>query len=438
MNRASEIWLALPNISVFERQTLLQKLKQIKLRARTLPTFSQLTNGKAHLSDIQELDINDLLHRDPVKPDDALLRKCIFQKTILITGAGGSIGSELCRQIITNQPKNIILADNSESALYNIHQELINFLQENNDFKNNKNNIDVILIPLLLDIQDSNKLKTIFSIWRPHTVYHAAAYKHVPMVEHNVVSGVKNNVFGTIKCANIAMEYNVKNFVLISTDKAVRPTNIMGASKRLAEIALQLLSEQPNNKTKFCMVRFGNVLGSSGSVVPLFKKQIDIGGPITLTHKNVTRYFMTITEASQLVIQAGAMSKGGEVFVLDMGDPIRIYDLAVKMIEAANLSVKDDKTPLGDIEIQTIGLRPGEKLYEELLIGNKTQGTKHPRILKAQENFISQKNFDYLMKTLEIHLEQNNVVEIKNLLRDNIYGFLPSKNDVDWISKFKN
>ena len=291
-------------------------------------------------------------------------------------------------------------------------------------------------MPLLVNVQDTNTLEHIFKTWKPYTVYHAAAYKHVPMVEHNVVAGIRNNVIGTLKCANIAMKYKVKHFVLISTDKAVRPTNIMGASKRLAEIALQLLSNEPNNKhTLFCMVRFGNVLGSSGSVVPLFRKQIETGGPITLTDKKVTRYFMTITEAAQLVIQAGSMSKGGEVFVLDMGQPVRIADLAKNMIETAGLEIRDEKNPWGDIEIKITGLRPGEKLYEELLIGNNPKPTNHSRILQANEIFIVKKDFDKLITKIEVHLNNNDVRKIHDILKENVSGYLPSKN-VDWISNF--
>ena len=428
LERPKELWLAMTKLSVPKKSNLIKDLSRLGLHVRTLPSFSDLTNGRVRLSDVRELNINELVGREAVKPDIKLLQKCIFKKTVLVTGAGGSIGSEICRQILAHSPQRILLAENSEVALYNIHNELNTIIKENS--------IKTILVPLLINIQDKTNLDHIFKTWKPYTVYHAAAYKHVPMVEHNVVAGVANNVIGTLKCANIAMKYNVKHFVLVSTDKAVRPTNIMGASKRLAEITLQLLSNDPkNNSTFFCMVRFGNVLGSSGSVVPLFRKQIEAGGPVTLTDENVTRYFMTITEAAQLVIQAGSMSKGGEVFVLDMGQPVRILDIARKMIETAGFQIKDKNTPWGDIEIQVTGLRPGEKLYEELLIGNNPKPTTHSRILQANEIFIVKEDFDKLIQNLTIHLENHNIFEIRKLLKNNVSGYQPSK-DVDWISKF--
>lgn len=433
LDKPKELWLAMPNLPTQKRRKLINYLSGLRLHVRTLPSFSDLTNRKIHLGDVRELNINELLGREPVQPDHNLLKNYTSEKTILVTGAGGSIGSEICRQILYCNPEYILLADNSELALYNIHSELCAMLnKENYKIK------QTTLVPLLINIQDEKKLDHIFKTWRPSTVYHAAAYKHVPIVEHNVVAGITNNVVGTLKCANVAMMYNVKNFVLVSTDKAVRPTNVMGASKRLAEIALQLMSNTiKNTSTCFCMVRFGNVLGSSGSVVPLFRKQIDSGGPVTVTDENVTRYFMTVTEAAQLVIQAGSMSNGGEVFVLDMGQPVRILDLARRMIEAKGLQVKDKKTPWGDIEIQINGLRPGEKLYEELLIGDNVQKTKHPRILQAQEKFMKKIEFNKLMDKLEIYLEQNDVNSIRKILQTSIPGYLPSSKNVDWISNFK-
>ena len=431
--KSKELWLAMPNLSSPERRKLINHLGKFRLHVRTLPSFSDLTSRRVHLSDVRELDINELIGREPVQPNIKLLQKCIFKKTILVTGAGGSIGSEICRQVLSSNPSCILLAENSEVALYNIHSELNSIIK--NNFIDDDN--ITVLVPLLINVQDENKLDHIFKTWKPSTVYHAAAYKHVPMVEHNVVAGITNNVIGTLKCANVAIRYNVKYFVLVSTDKAVRPTNIMGASKRLAEMTLQLLSNDSNNNcTCFSMVRFGNVLGSSGSVVPLFRKQIEAGGPVTLTDENVTRYFMTTTEAAQLVIQAGSMSKGGEVFVLDMGQPLRILDIALNMIETAGKQVKNKKTPWGDIEIQITGLRPGEKLYEELLIGNNPKSTKHPRILQADEIFIIKEDFEKLIHKLTIYLDDNNITEILKILKDHVHGYMPSKN-VDWISKFK-
>lgn len=429
-NGIKELWLAMPKLSGVERKKLINSLHGQYLHVRTLPLFSDLIDGKVGLEDLRELDINELLGREKVKPNLSLLKKCVFNKTVLVTGAGGSIGSEICRQIISFKPKRIILVENSEIALYNIHSDLLSISDKNHD---------TILIPLLIDVLDVDKLDHVFKALKPETVYHAAAYKHVPIVEHNIVSGVKNNFLGTLHCANLAIKYNVKHFVLISTDKAVRPTNIMGASKRLAEMSLQLLNDEKYNKdTSLSMVRFGNVLGSSGSVAPLFKKQIEAGGPVTLTHKDVTRYFMTIKEAAQLVIQAGAMSEGGEVFLLDMGKPIRIFDLARRMIEAKGLKVKDKINPEGDIEIQVNGLRHGEKLYEELLIDTNAKETIHPRILKAQESFLNKEDFQKLVNELCIYIEKNEVKKIVNILNKCIPEYTPSNHIVDWISKFKS
>lgn len=432
--KPKELWLAMTNITSTQRHQLTQGLNKLRLHVRTLPSFSDLTNQKVSLTDIRELDINELIGRNPVKANNNLLRKCILKKTVLVTGAGGSIGSEICRQVLLEKPKCIVLLEISEIALYNINYELVSYVKKQpNDMYN-----EIILVPLLVDINDKKKLDYVFKTWKPNTVYHTAAYKHVPIVEHNVVSGIQNNVLGTLNCAKIAAKNNVENFVLISTDKAVRPTNIMGASKRLAEISLQLLNIDLDNKhTRFCIVRFGNVLGSSGSVVPIFRKQIKTGGPITLTDKRVTRYFMTIVEAAQLVIQAGSMSKGGEVFVLDMGKPLLILDVAVKMIETAGLQLKNEKTPWGDIEIKVTGLRPGEKLYEELLIGNNPKPTRHSRILQANEDFISKKDFNKLIDDLIIYLDNNNIKKIKELLKNNVSGYVPGK-DVDWTSISKN
>ena len=421
------------NISAEKRIKLINNLGGLPLHIRTLPSFYDLTNHRVSLNDIRELNLDELLGRQPVKPNYKLLQKCIYNKTVLVTGAGGSIGSEICRQIIANNPKQILLLENSELALYNINSELKTIIKDKNSNLKDNN-----IIPLLINVEDADSLNHVFKTWKPHTVYHAAAYKHVPIVEHNVISGVKNNVIGTLNCATIAMKHNVRHFVLVSTDKAVRPTNIMGASKRLAEMILQLLNNDFKNKnTYFCMVRFGNVLNSSGSVVPLFREQIEKRIPLTLTDKRITRFFMTVTEASQLVIQAGAMSKGGEVFILDMGKPVKIIDLARKMIESSGLQVKDKNTPWGDIEIKISGLRPGEKLYEELLIGDNPKSTNHPQILQARESFVNNKNFQKIMTKLPVYLKQNKSEQIRSLFKKNISGYKPTSKNVDLILNHK-
>jgi FlaA1/EpsC-like NDP-sugar epimerase len=357
MQGVRTVLLGIPSLSRRRRNEILSQVRNAHVAVRTLPSVTDLAQGKVSISDLRELDIDDLLGREPVMPNHLLLSKNNFNKVVLITGAGGSIGSELCRQILAIGPEKLLLVELSEFALYAIHQELEQRLSGKK----------TVLVPLLASVQDKDRMHEIMSTWHPDTVYHAAAYKHVPLVEHNPAEGVKNNVMGTLRTAQAAAENGVADFVLISTDKAVRPTNIMGASKRLAEMVLQALAATQSG-TKFSMVRFGNVLGSSGSVVPKFRQQIRDGGPITLTHPEITRYFMTIPEASQLVIQAGAMAKGGEVFVLDMGESVKIMDLARRMIELSGLTVKDEQNPDGDIEIEITGLRPGEKLYEELLI----------------------------------------------------------------------
>ena len=333
---------------------------------------------------------------------------------MVVTGAGGSIGSELCRQIVRTNPKQLLLVDMSEFALYQIHQELLAVAD------------GVELVPLLASVCDEVRMQEIMGTWKPHTAYHAAAYKHVPMVEHNPAEGVRNNVWGTWVCAEAAARNGVRNFVLISTDKAVRPTNIMGATKRLAEMVLQALAEQ-RAATTFSMVRFGNVLGSSGSVVPLFREQIKNGGPITLTHADITRYFMTIPEAAQLVIQAGAMGQGGDVFVLDMGEPVKIIDLARRMVELSGLTVQDEADPSGDIELAVTGLRPGEKLYEELLIGDNPQATQHPRIMKAHEQFLNWSELQVRLKALSLAVSANDVPAIRGLLQQLVSGYQPTR-----------
>jgi FlaA1/EpsC-like NDP-sugar epimerase len=416
------VLLAMPSVSRRRRNEILSQIRNAHVAVRTLPSVTDLAQGKVSVSDLHELDIDDLLGREPVAPNHILLAKNIAGKVVLVTGAGGSIGSELCRQILALNPAKLLLIEQSEFALYAIHHELEEKLAGR----------DVALVPLLASVQDDDRMREIMSAWRPHTVYHAAAYKHVPLVEHNLAAGIKNNVLGTLRTAQAALENGVSDFVLISTDKAVRPTNVMGASKRLAEMVLQALAATQSG-TKFCMVRFGNVLGSSGSVVPKFRQQIRDGGPITLTHPEVTRYFMTIPEAAQLVIQAGAMAKGGDVFVLDMGQPVKIMDLARRMVELSGLTVKDEQHPEGDIEIAVTGLRPGEKLYEELLIGDNPKPTVHPRIMKAHEEFISWAEFEAKLTALEIALNVNDVGVIRLMMQQLVAGYIPSDDIVDWV-----
>lgn len=417
----SSVLLALPSTSRNRRNEILAGIRSAHVSVRTLPSMTELAQGKIRVSDLRELDIDDLLGRDPVVPDQVLLSKNIRGKTVLVTGAGGSIGSELCRQILSGEPARLLLVELSEFALYAIHQELLAI--PNGTTK---------LVPLLASVRDESRMSSIMSTWKPDTVYHSAAYKHVPLVEHNPAEGVRNNVIGTMVAARVAQAQGVSDFVLISTDKAVRPTNIMGASKRLAEMVLQALAEQ-SDKTTFTMVRFGNVLGSSGSVVPKFRQQIHDGGPITLTHADITRYFMTIPEAAQLVIQAGAMAKGGDVFVLDMGKSIRIVDLARRMVELSGLTVRDKANPDGEIEIEITGLRPGEKLFEELLIGENPEPTSHPRIMKAREDFLSWKVLDEKIQNLEEVLHANDIPAACVLLKQVVSGYVPSGRIVDWV-----
>ena len=418
----SDVLLAMPSLSRRRRNEILAQIRTARVAVRTLPSVTDLAQGKVSISDLRELDIDDLLGREPVMPNHILLAMNVRSKVVMVTGAGGSIGSELCRQILSVSPSKLLLIEQSEFALYGIHQELEEKLAGR----------EIVLVPLLASVQDDDRMREIMSTWHPDTVYHAAAYKHVPLVEHNPAEGIKNNVFGTLRTAQAAAENGVSDFVLISTDKAVRPTNIMGASKRLAEMVLQALAAT-NPGTKFSMVRFGNVLGSSGSVVPKFRQQIRDGGPITLTHPEITRFFMTIPEASQLVIQAGAMAKGGDVFVLDMGQSVKIMDLARRMIELSGLTVKDEENPDGDIEIETTGLRPGEKLYEELLIGDNPKPTSHPRIMKAHEDFLSWSDLEAKLNTLEMALNVNDVGVIRLMMEKLVTGYTPSDEIVDWV-----
>lgn len=418
----SDVLLAMPSLNRKRRNEILAEIRRAHVSVRTLPSMSDLAQGKVSISDLRELDIDDLLGRDPVSPNHILLAKNILDKVVLVTGAGGSIGSELCRQILVIGPQTLLLIEQSEFALYAIHQELEEKLAGRN----------VHLVPLLASVQDDERMHEIMSTWRPDTVYHAAAYKHVPLVEHNPAEGIKNNVLGTLRAAQAAARNGVADFVLISTDKAVRPTNIMGASKRMAEMVLQALAEISPG-TKFTMVRFGNVLGSSGSVVPRFRQQIRDGGPITLTHPEITRYFMTIPEAAQLVIQAGAMAKGGDVFVLDMGQPVKILDLARRMVELSGLEVRGEDNPDGDIEIEITGLRPGEKLYEELLIGDNPKPTSHPRIMKAHEDFLAWVELEQRLLALQAALEVNDVGVVRLMLQELVSGYEPSGEIVDWV-----
>ena len=416
----THVLLALPTISRVRRNEILNTLAPFKVAVRTLPSLNDLAQGKVSVSDLRELDIDDLLGREPVQPNGLLLNLNTLDKRVVVTGAGGSIGSELCRQIVRTNPKQLLLVDMSEFALYQIHQELLAVAD------------GVELVPLLASVCDEVRMHEIMQTWKPHTVYHAAAYKHVPMVEHNPAEGVRNNVWGTWVCAEAAARNGVRNFVLISTDKAVRPTNIMGATKRLAEMVLQAHA-QLQSQTCFSMVRFGNVLGSSGSVVPLFREQIKNGGPITLTHAEITRYFMTIPEAAQLVIQAGAMGTGGDVFVLDMGEPVKIIDLARRMVELSGLTVRDVQNPTGDIELAVMGLRPGEKLFEELLIGDNPESTPHLRIMKAHEQFLPWTELKVALNELRKAMRTNDVPMTRDLLQQLVNGYQANGDVVDWV-----
>ena len=417
----TDILLALPSASRERRNSILQSLRTLAVHVRTLPGLADLASGRVTVQDIKELDIEDLLGRDPVPPDTTLLTRTLAGKVVLVTGAGGSIGSELCRQILMQGPRQLLLLDHNEYGLYSIHQELQGLCATHAP--------DVLLAPLLGSLTNSPRLHEICRAYRPEIVYHAAAYKHVPMVESNPAEGIVNNVFGTLNIARAALDSGAANFVLISTDKAVRPTNVMGASKRMAELVLQALATaqaaQPelHPSTCFSMVRFGNVLGSSGSVVPLFRRQLAAGGVLTVTHSEVTRYFMTIPEAAQLVLQAGAMASGGDVFVLDMGEPVRILDLAHRMVELSGMSVRDEAHPDGDIEIAITGLRPGEKLYEELLIGNNPAPTAHPRIMKAHEDHLPWPVLELQLQTLRRATDNNDVAAIKAVLLACVHGY---------------
>jgi len=408
-----EILIAIPSLSRSNRSVMLEKLEAHLVEVRLLPGVSELADGKINIDDLREVSIKDLLGRNIVEPNKTLLGKNITNKSVLVTGAGGSIGSELCRQIMLLNPKTLILYEMSELALYNIEKELSSI------------GVDTIgLYPILGSVNNMNRLGKVFKRFGVDTVYHAAAYKHVPMVEFNTTEGVNNNIFGTLNCAQAAIDEGVSTFVLISTDKAVRPTNTMGATKRSAELILQALSAEQNS-TKFTIVRFGNVLDSSGSVIPLFKQQIKSGGPVTVTDKDITRYFMTIPEAVELVIQAGAMGTGGDVFVLDMGEPVRIDNLAKKMIRLSGLEVKDESNPNGDIEIKYTGLRPGEKLFEELLIGDNVSETRHALIMRAEEEMLKWKEIEVILIELNQSVKDCNQESLRSILVKIVPGFQP-------------
>jgi FlaA1/EpsC-like NDP-sugar epimerase len=417
-----KILLALPSISRSQRKVILSQLEGFGVAVQTIPDIKDVIEGKATTDEIKDVEIEDLLGRDAISPRSDLLQSNIYHKVVMVTGAGGSIGSELCRQIIQLQPSTLVLFELSEYGLYSIDREL-------NELAANAQ-VNVEIIPLIGSVQRVNRLENVMKAFNVDTVYHAAAYKHVPLVENNTVEGVRNNIFGTLYCAQAAIAAKVDTFVLVSTDKAVRPTNIMGATKRMAELVLQALSKEQST-TRFCMVRFGNVLGSSGSVVPLFRQQIKGGGPITLTHNDITRYFMTIPEAAQLVLQAGAMGKGGDVFVLDMGEPVKIYDLAVKLIRLSGLELQDKMNPHGDIAITTTGLRPGEKLYEELLIGDNVDDTSHPRIMTAQELMLPWDELNTIIKQLDTACHEFDHQAIRDILIDAPTAYKPNDPIVD-------
>ncbi|VXC25705.1 putative Capsular polysaccharide biosynthesis protein CapD [Pseudomonas sp. 9AZ] len=435
---ADEILLAMPSASRGRRRQILEELENFPLHVRSIPGFMDLASGRVKVEDVQEVDIADLLGRDSVPPQQVLFERCIRNQVVMVTGSGGSIGAELCRQILLNQPAMLLLFEHSEFNLYSIHSEL--------EARIKRESLPLRLVPILGSIRNADRLLDVMNAWKVDTVYHAAAYKHVPMVEHNIAEGVLNNVVGTLNTAQAAIRAGVSNFVLISTDKAVRPTNVMGSTKRLAEMVLQALSRESApvlfeddkalrqlNKTRFTMVRFGNVLGSSGSVIPLFHEQIRKGGPVTVTHPNITRYFMTIPEAAQLVIQAGAMGKGGDVFVLDMGEPVKIAELAEKMIHLSGLSVRSAKNPQGDISIDFTGLRPGEKLYEELLIGDNVSPTEHPMIMRANEEHLSWEAFKAVLSELLAAVARDDYDRVRQLLRKTVSGYKPEGEIVDWI-----
>ncbi|NOY71742.1 MAG: polysaccharide biosynthesis protein [Gammaproteobacteria bacterium] len=414
----TQVLLAMPSVTPRRRHKVLEKLEEFPVHVRTLPGITDLVSGKATISDIREVDANDVLGRDAVPPVPGLIEQCVRDKNVMVTGAGGSIGSELCRQIVEFGPSKLVLYEQSEFALYKIEKELESYSD------------DVEIIAVLGSVTNTARIEMILRCFNVHTVYHAAAYKHVPLVEHNPIEGLQNNVFGTWNTAEAARAAGVETFVLISTDKAVRPTNVMGATKRFSELVLQAMDDE-SETTRFTMVRFGNVLDSSGSVIPLFRKQIKKGGPVTVTHPDVTRYFMTIPEAAQLVLQAGALGEGGDVFVLEMGESIKIDDLARRMIHLSGLEVCEDSNPDGDITIEYTGLRPGEKLYEELLIGDNVTGTEHPKIMRAAEEKLPWAQLLEYRSKFEAAILTFETVKIKLLLEEVVRGYKAEKDVVD-------
>lgn len=424
----TDVLLAMPSVARSRRNQIITLLEPYSVKVKTLPSLAEIATGEVTVDDIRDVEIEDLLGRDIVVPDEALLGKNITGKTVMVTGAGGSIGSELCRQILRLQPRKLVLFENNEYALYMLEKEL-QHIHELLKF-----GAAVAVLPVLGSVFNKTRIEKACLECGVQTLYHAAAYKHVPLVEQNPGEAIQNNVLGTLYTAQAAMHANVVSFILVSTDKAVRPTNTMGASKRLAELVLQAL-DQKGSKTQFSMVRFGNVLGSSGSVIPLFKKQIKQGGPVTVTDPRVIRYFMTIPEAAQLVIQAGAMMKGGDVFVLDMGEPVNILELARKMIHLSGVEVQDENHPNGDIAIEYTGLRPGEKLYEELLIGNNVSLTKHPKVMRAIEEIIPWDALEPILMQLEEAVKKSDFEKVRDILLDAVVGFNPQYETQDVVSK---
>lgn len=420
----SYVLLALPSISKSQRRDILEKLADYSVHVKTIPNMPGIISGES-VDSLRDVEPEDLLGRDAVPSVSALISQSITGKSVLVSGAGGSIGSEICRQVIKNSPKALVLYEICEYALYSIEKELREVLSASNQ--------DTSIYPVLGNVLDGMRIERVLERFSVQTIYHAAAYKHVPMVEHNVFEGVRNNSFGTKVIAQAALSQSVERFVLISTDKAVRPTNVMGATKRLAELVLQDFASR-SDKTVFSMVRFGNVLGSSGSVVPLFRQQINDGGPVTVTHPEITRFFMTIPEAASLVIQAGSLAEGGDVFVLDMGEPVKITELAGRMIKLMGYDVKGPDTPEG-VEITYSGLRPGEKLYEELLIGDDVIGTEHPKIMRAREELLETSRLNELLDLLVVAMEVGDSQSARNVLKDAVAGFRPSTGDVDWLQQ---
>ena len=423
--RVDEVLIAIPSSSRSNLKNLLKEIEQFSIKVRILPGLAELAQGKVLVSELKEVDVSDLLGRLEVSPDQKLLDRNILKKSVLITGAGGSIGSEISRQVIKSNPSKLVLLDANEYALYSIKNELL------------ENSPQIDIYAVIGNITDKTKITQVCKIFNIQTVYHAAAYKHVSLVEENPFEAVSNNILGTKICAESAVDSNVETFVFVSTDKAVRPTNIMGATKRFAELILQSMSKEEGN-TKITMVRFGNVIGSSGSAVPLFQKQIKEGGPVTVTHPEVIRYFMSIPEAAELVIQAGAMGEGGDVFVLDMGEPVNIFELAKRLIKLSGMEVIDENNPNGDIEIEFTGLRPGEKLYEELLIGDNVSTTEHTRILKAKEDYLPKEELDRFIVNIEGIANSGDTLKLKSILKDAVAGFTPDDEIVDVLYLQKN